>query len=279
MGIPVLPPEYSSLECSYCFDAGTCPLHIYAAFNGIKKCVPGDPFTEAPNGVLFTLTRNPSAYCYWCSDMGTSWYAEYASSNSSSALTLKYGPPPGFLAFGQTIYIKCQTSFINQASCSYPSSHWYSGTGTAYLFPDTIPPTLCDTMGLHPGESNLYHKTPTIENLADYRLANRRDKTNVLCRVCTPIVGRENDLLEFTGVLSPDSTGDFEEVCTYAGQPYYRNSGNGWFLWWDSINELWVVSALLGVPGTAYWTSADKISASYLPHGTASGTGDMHAHP
>jgi hypothetical protein len=124
--------------------------------------------------------------------------------------------------------------------------------------------------------ANLYEKTPTIDDMATYRIANKIDKTNVLIRVCIPIIGRANEVLEFTGVLSPDSTGDFEEVCRYNEEPYYLNAGNGWYLWYSIALVKWTVSEIFGLLGTKGWQADSKISNAYIAYGTATGIGDMH---
>lgn len=125
---------------------------------------------------------------------------------------------------------------------------------------------------------NLFDKTETIEDMADYRIANKRDKTNVLFRVCTAVIGRAAVILEFTGALSPDSTGDFGEICTYAGQPFYYNPAEDFYLWWDSPALEWIVSRVKGELGNYWWYSVALLGADYIPQGTATGIGNMHIH-
>jgi hypothetical protein len=281
MGIPVGTIEYGfdCTACAFCFPPGKTPKYIVVKFMAISKCYE-HPGPDPPNGVDFFLTQKSiSDPCKWSNYFhGESpiwdvyYYAGYGN-DDPSVLGMGYtpGPTPVFNAY---IGDACGTIFpYNFIEC--PDYPYGDGSGEVSFLADPIPVDLTETKALHPGESNLYEKTPTIENLADYRIANKQDKTNVLCRVCVPIIGRANEVLEFTGTLSPESTGNFTEVCTFDSQPYYYNSGEGWFLWYDSTNEVWVVSVILGTNGTAYWTSANKISESYSPHGTATGIGSM----
>jgi hypothetical protein len=193
MGTPAILPVYSSLQCSYCFPIGKCPLHIYAVIHNVKKCPymgqPPDPFPEAPNNILFKLTRNPSAYCYWATGDEGPWYVSYASSETVSGLVVYYGWWNGYECFGQSIGTKCNASFVNQARCDYPFVHWYDGTGSVLFCDAETAVTICQTMGFSPLTDTRFDKTPTIDNMADYRIANKKDKTNCLIRVDTSIIG------------------------------------------------------------------------------------------
>lgn len=283
MGIPVEPIEYGfdCTACLSCFPPGKTPKYVTARFSNIIKCGPG-PLPEPPNNQNFILTQTGIyAPCEWSNykhgetpEWKVYYYAGWGG-DDRSVLGMGYTPMP-CPVFNAYTEEQCATGFPwNFIYC--PDNFYGEGMGVVSFTADPAPEILTETMGFHPGINNLYEKTPTIADLADYRIANKLDKTNILCRVCTAIIGRENEILEFTGDLDPDATGDFVEVCTYNGQPFYHNAGEGWFLWYDSINEIWVVSILLGITGSAYWTSTDKISNSYIAHGTASGVGDMHA--
>jgi len=83
-------------------------------------------------------------------------------------------------------------------------------------------------------------------------------------------------ILEFTGELTPDSTGDFVETGMYGEEPYYYNALAGYYLFWNPYTSQWVVDDVLGSQGQYHWVSGDKISDEYDPGGEAAGTGDMH---
>jgi hypothetical protein len=84
-----------------------------------------------------------------------------------------------------------------------------------------------------------------------------------------------SEILEFTGTLTPDSTGDFYEIGIFNGEPYYYNSVKEHFHFWNIYTSQWVVCAELGSMGQYHWFSEDKIS-QYAPGGEALGIGDMH---
>lgn len=285
MGIPVSEPDYGE-DCLACWAAGRTPRTAYAVFTGVPTC-PYYPET-VPNNVPLAMSQTVEDPCGWDTGPLTSWRASYATSETAAFLGLTYNPT-GQCYYWQQAFGMCRSEFVDNSQscvgeCPYkddcPAGQIYptrEGSGWTYFSSDQIPAILCETMGLHPGLDNLYEKIPAITDLATYRIANKLDKTNVLCRVCTTVIGRANELLEFTGVLSPDSTGDFEEVCTYNSQPYYRNAANSWLLWYNIALSNWTVSLILGTVGTQGWQSVSKISNSYIPYGTASGIGDMHA--
>ena len=83
-------------------------------------------------------------------------------------------------------------------------------------------------------------------------------------------------ILEFTGTLNPDPTGDFVEMGVYGGEPYYFNSVKGYYLFYNLYTGEWVVDDVLGSMGEYHWKSEDKISVGFAPGGEAAGTGNMH---
>lgn len=284
MGIPIEEPEYgfNCTSCLFCMPIGKTPKYITARFSEIIKCGPG-PLPDPPNNQNFILTQTGiSAPCEWSNYLHgetPTWKVYYYAGwgdDDRSVLGMGYTPSsvPVFNAYTEE---QCATIFpANFIYC--PDNFYGEGMGVVSFTADPAPEILTETMGMHPGPANVYEKTMTIADLADYRIANKLDKTNVLCRVCTAVIGRENEVLEFTGILSPDSTGDFTEICTFAGQPYYRNAANGWLLWYNIALSNWTVSLILGTLGTQGWQSVTKISNNYIPYGSASGIGGMQPH-
>lgn len=45
------------------------------------------------------------------------------------------------------------------------------------------------------------------------------------------------------------------------------------FIWWDSLETWWTMSALLGVEGLGFWTSpTTSVVGTYAANGTYTGT-------
>ena len=49
-----------------------------------------------------------------------------------------------------------------------------------------------------------------------------------------------------TGELAPDATGDYVRGGTYGGHDYYRREAGGWYLWYWSVSQSWVISDEVG---------------------------------
>ena len=184
MGTPVEPIEYAA-DCLTCFAAGKAPKIAHLVFRNVNKC----PLSERtiPNDIEFLLTQIIGSPCAW----------QYI--DDLYAITLTYTPTysqiyakfqPYYPFFGCTIEVTCVKDFGNElteGTCAWDVWGW-GGAAHFWWLNDEIPGLLCETMGFHPGPGNLFDKTPTIENMADYRIANPRDKTNCLFRVDTTII-------------------------------------------------------------------------------------------
>jgi len=75
-----------------------------------------------------------------------------------------------------------------------------------------------------------------------------------------------------TGTLSPDATGNYLYAGTYRGEPYYRREDGAYYIWWYSTSSYWIISAAVGVLGTAYWYKTLSEAGEYTLAGTATGT-------
>jgi len=75
-----------------------------------------------------------------------------------------------------------------------------------------------------------------------------------------------------TGTLDPDATGNYLYTGTYKGKPYYRREDGAYFIWWYSTSSYWIISAAVGVLGTAYWYKTLSEAGEYTAAGTATGT-------
>lgn len=80
----------------------------------------------------------------------------------------------------------------------------------------------------------------------------------------------------FSGTLVPDATGEYHQRGWHNGVAYYSDPTNTYFLWASLPPRDWVVSLVLGVPGTDnfYNALADPVG-TYVPLGTWTGTGTM----
>jgi hypothetical protein len=86
-------------------------------------------------------------------------------------------------------------------------------------------------------------------------------------------------MLEFTGALTPNATGDYIETGVYDSHAYYHNAA-GYFLWWSQADDRWYVSIALGLKGLLGWMGNTSAQINtYNAEGTALGVGDMHIHP
>jgi hypothetical protein len=77
--------------------------------------------------------------------------------------------------------------------------------------------------------------------------------------------------INVTGTLSPDATGDYTLAGIYNSKPYWKRT-TAYHIWWDDPNGCWVISVLLGTPGSAYWNNdTGNVIATYDPVDAATG--------
>lgn len=75
-----------------------------------------------------------------------------------------------------------------------------------------------------------------------------------------------------TGSTFPGIDGDYCLSGTYGGKSCYAKNISDSFLWWDIILARWILSTLLGDPGTGYFAKQnDPITGSYYHQGIAIG--------
>ena len=71
-----------------------------------------------------------------------------------------------------------------------------------------------------------------------------------------------------SGTLNPDVTGNYILVGTYGSKSYYSLVGNGWYIWWHTTKEWWMISQVIGSINTPYWNRDDpNIVGEYIPWG------------
>jgi len=74
-----------------------------------------------------------------------------------------------------------------------------------------------------------------------------------------------------SGTIVPDSTGDYDTKGAYNGKDYAEETGGNFFIWWDGVDS-WIISAVLGTPGTDHHKRTDpSIIGVYSPEGAATG--------
>jgi len=190
MGLPVGEPLYGQ-TCSICtpapFPDHKTPQALLVHVEEIVRCVgfPDDP--EAPNGD-YIITQKLDEACAWINPIGSVpgvWYRSYTiGPDPFTYLFVVFPGLPEILAFSADSSGACLLTLHSTLNC-YNGDHYSGGIATVTPYIEPIPPKITETMGFHPGEGNLYEKTPTIANMADYRLANKVDKTNCLFRIDT----------------------------------------------------------------------------------------------
>lgn len=80
--------------------------------------------------------------------------------------------------------------------------------------------------------------------------------------------------LKITGNLVPDASGYYLSSGIYNGSAYYISTNGLWFLWYDSGGPIWVISSVLGVDGSYYWsTSSGSLIGTYYAQGLSQGDG------
>ena len=77
-----------------------------------------------------------------------------------------------------------------------------------------------------------------------------------------------------TTAINPDLTGTLVMTGTLAGKPVHSITGK--FRWWDATNSVWVLSAVQGTAGAAYYTCATQ-TGDFAPQGTAANTATITA--
>jgi len=85
---------------------------------------------------------------------------------------------------------------------------------------------------------------------------------------CLTSVG---DVINVAGTLVPDVSGDYEYSSDYLGVRAFKLTTGDYYLWYTSGSDTWTISAVIGTPGTEYWTKVGNIWGVYAPGGTATG--------
>jgi hypothetical protein len=159
MGTPVVPLELG-LDCSLCFPPGFTPKYIYAVFEGILMCPGGEPWPLAPE-TPFKMEQSTENPCAW-DNYPSEWLAVYQIFPTWSWLYFQ-NVILGVEYFSGQNDLICYPKFTNLHTdeiCFTFPGYPYGGTARVYYDYDPIPGILCESMGFHPGEKNLSHKTP-----------------------------------------------------------------------------------------------------------------------
>jgi hypothetical protein len=86
-----------------------------------------------------------------------------------------------------------------------------------------------------------------------------------------PFFGPPYSVLDVSGTLSPDATGDYLYTAINDTKPYYRLSSS-YVLWYGSSDSYWLISPTLGTPGSDYWNNADSSPlGTFYPAGSNTG--------
>jgi len=79
------------------------------------------------------------------------------------------------------------------------------------------------------------------------------------------------NVIHVAGTLTPDVAGDYAYDSMYLGTRAFKLATGSWYLWYTSGTDTWTISAVIGTPGTDYWTKVGNIWGLYTPQGTATG--------
>ncbi len=74
-----------------------------------------------------------------------------------------------------------------------------------------------------------------------------------------------------TGVLTPDSTGDYWPRGIHNGKTYYSRGDNAWFIWWDNIDTWWISSTLGILTANKWLLTAPDVEGLYTAVPPAAG--------
>jgi len=103
--------------------------------------------------------------------------------------------------------------------------------------------------------------------MANITLANT--DSDILDDLVTELAAVRNPAYAVLGTLTPDATGNHDENGTYGGQTAYTDAT--YHIWWSGGDSKWIISAVQGTKGTAYWQLA-TVAGAYAAQGTATGT-------
>lgn len=188
MGELLPPEEYSLIDCDNCeanppgaplWENGETPEYIYAYFEGIKICNPGDPV--APSRVI--MKHDPLNACMWTGTRSDGWTATLDfRGGAHSGITLSC---PAGNAFVGSVLSACAINFTNFLICIFPADIGWGGTCRCRWFTDRIPMTLADTYGLMPVENSLYDRLSELADIRTYRMTHPSGQTNIQIKVDT----------------------------------------------------------------------------------------------
>jgi len=159
MGTPVVPLELG-LNCSLCFPPGFTPKYVYVVFEDIQNCP--ESTLPLPNNQVFKLTQQSGDSCTWQNPENPVWVCTWYHLPTYCILHLvnQENHIEYFTSVGESPCLRYFVNGITESHCQIPYPGVFGGTGRVYYNNDPIPGILCESMGFHPGEKNLSHKTP-----------------------------------------------------------------------------------------------------------------------
>jgi hypothetical protein len=178
MGTHVEPFEYG-LDCLTCFLPGRTPKTVKIVFEDIEAC-PGYP-VKPPNNWLFTLKQHPGIPCLWYNWDFTDWYIVLTYTPDDSQLICNHMIDPTGQLFSSVILTPCVKLFNNQFTCA--SGDTFNGRGRVLFQPDNWPDVLANQYSFCPNPGTLFDRSPSADGGQVIKLANRRDKSNILIKV------------------------------------------------------------------------------------------------
>ena len=150
----------------------------------------------------------------------------------------------------------------------YINSAWVQ----RYRMPENNGYLLWQSRFLEDGQTHIFRVVPVGTNGNE---GTARQFAVLMCRrpdVPDVIYTYANADYKVTGELTPDATGDYFVAGTYNSKSFYRRGDNAWFIWWKGSPEVWIISTIMGILGTAYWQSLHNIiTGIYDPKMTATG--------
>lgn len=187
MGSPIpQPPVPTGWNCNDCFAVwppGTTPATLHVKATGMVLCPGFGPpdYPLPPNGIWFHLEQFTA--CHWRSYDGEGWAVDYRASYDGFAwLQIGWVPRDATYFWNDNLLDPCSLLFDNLQTCG-PAGIAASG-GSAVVwdghYKDDIPEIITFDYGFNPVTGNLYERTRCGIDHQCIRIANPRDKTNVI---------------------------------------------------------------------------------------------------
>lgn len=180
MGTPVKEPYYGD-DCTNgiptLWKSGKTPRVVSVTFTGILKC--WGTTEDPPNGSYYLIQASDEP-CRWQYENNAGLLIIWSLGADTSHLELSNTILHN-VYFTQTYLIGCQVIFSNELVC--PANRYGEGIGSVSWTPNPIVTAVAVDYSFAPLDGTLYDITECGIDHEIIKLANSRDKTNVLIYV------------------------------------------------------------------------------------------------